>query len=199
MHFWDIDNTLLDTKTAVLDCQKDALQRLTGTDKFGTRVEQGELLKDILKEVGCDLTEFFRDHYKTFNPYQYGEGLLFPQTKPILESKYNIAISNSSLDATKEKLIASGIDSLFEAQFAEYEKEKAKPGIYMGIQALDFLDQQGLLSQAPLIIGVGDDARDIAFYNDLKKEYNNIESVHIAHGLSPNREADRVINSLDEL
>lgn len=208
IQFYDLDGTLIDSMAAIFECQLDGLVSAIGKPRseLEGKLKQSKL-EAVLSENGVSLDQFYKEHYKTFDPLEAkkkGNLYVFPDAKEALEQyleRTKVIISNSSLEATQKKLEATGIADRFDYVFAEFERDKSKPSAYMGERAIEALNSVGKLSGNPRLVLVGDDERDIKFGEALKSVYSNLVNLLLDRTSSYRGSAkpDAVINSLIEM
>jgi phosphoglycolate phosphatase-like HAD superfamily hydrolase len=185
-----MDNTLIDSKDAIKQCQVKGLYRATGKDmhQLERLLEEKGIIR-TLSYLGIDQDTFYKTHYKTFDPYEAlkkGEIKVFDDVRKFFDKgtyfdlyasgkcpsdkrpfSVDAIVSNSSAAATREKLDALDIRDKFNYIFAEFEKDKAKPTPYMAKQVLERLKDERSLNTIRKIINVGDKVEDIEFGNVL--------------------------------
>jgi len=202
LNVYDMDNTLIDTAEVMMQCQLEGLLKATADRKlimersklYLSQILRVNGIEHTLSVLGIDQDTFFKKHYKTFDPKQavytgkmrmFDDAFLFfdkgARSDRHLPDRKTFAIdaiiSNSSIDATQEKLYALNTRHYFEYVLAEFEKDKAKPKPYMAMQLLEQLEYAKTINKIDKIINVGDKKTDIEFgevlYDTLATKMNH--------------------------
>ncbi|MBN1175699.1 HAD family hydrolase [Candidatus Woesearchaeota archaeon] len=202
----DVDGTYINTNGAVRGAQAMALAKIANTsyeEAYANLEEHG--LKGAVEQY-MSLNDFFTGPYKTFDPFEAvksGQMSVFEDALRFTRSGVpTIAISNSSEQATKNKLKALGIDDEFVGIHAAFLKNEAKPNIYLAEKAIKELDDMGWYNTNQQIIHVGDQEYDLQFGHNIKQIHPNAVSVLITrpgNSYKGNTKADYVISSFDDL
>ena len=179
----DIDGTYLDTNKATRYQQVKALAKISGknTTEINNIIEEEGLVKAVNKYMSLD--EFFKNHYETFDPIKAAENgsmKVFPDAIEFTKSGIpTIAISNSTQEATENKLKALKIINEFIAIYAEIDSQKSKPNIYLAEKAIKDLETEGWYNPKQTIVHVGDQEYDIQFGNNIKTIHHNTINILI--------------------
>ncbi|MGV8150382.1 MAG: HAD family hydrolase [Candidatus Woesearchaeota archaeon] len=179
---FDLDGTIIDSANAVKDCQISGLVKATSKD-YGTINKElsKSNLNSMLKKYNIDKNIFFSEYYKTFNPFEAKEKgyvKLFDDANIVRlhnlnSGMINSLVSNSSLNATNQKLEAFDIGRFFNYVFAEFESSKAKPNSYMAKQLVEKLKDDGLLDDIVVVNNFGDQLVDMEFGEVLNEEISS--------------------------
>lgn len=203
--FSDVDGTYINTNGAVRGAQAESLSRVAKTsfEEAYNMLERLGLKKAVEQYMSLD--DFFKGPYKTFDSEKAAkEGTInvFADALEFTRSGIpTVAISNSAQSATERKLKALKIHNEFVGVHAEFEKETAKPNIYLAEKAIKNLDDNGWYNPNQTIISIGDQEYDIQFGNNIKKIHSNTVNVLIDRG-KPYRglaQPDHVVKSFMEL
>lgn len=177
---FDMDGTIIDSTNAVKVCQIDGLVKATGKEYSQIEKElSNSNLDTLLKKYDINKDVFFKDYYSTFDSYEAiknGQIKVFDDANILKNNSIYLIkslISNSSKNATNQKLDACNISDYFNYVFAEHESSKAKPTPYMAKQLVEKLKDDNLLKNITGIQNIGDQLVDMEFGEVLKEEISS--------------------------
>lgn len=178
LYIFDLDNTLIDTKDAILDCQAKGLSKATSESISDLEKELRDTSLDrALKKRKIDKDRFFKEQYKTFDPYETAKNKKIRVFDDVELEKFEgtrAVISNSSQEAAFNKLDALGLIRHIDHLLAEYQKGKVKPSAYMAEMLAKKIEKEPVL-----IFNIGDDERDMEFGKSVAEVFSACRTINI--------------------